>query len=32
MPAGTTFIPNSVTINGIPQPGIVPSSEFLSVH
>ncbi len=29
IPAGTTFIPNSVTINGIPQPGIVPSSGIL---
>ncbi|EEM46784.1 hypothetical protein bthur0005_33210 [Bacillus thuringiensis serovar pakistani str. T13001] len=29
IPAGTTFIPNSVTINDVPQPGIVPSSGIL---
>ncbi len=29
IPAGTTFIPNSVTINGVTQPGIVPSSGIL---
>lgn len=29
IPAGTTFIPNSVTINGVTQPGIIPSSGIL---
>uniref|UniRef100_UPI00301C150F DUF7927 domain-containing protein n=2 Tax=Bacillus TaxID=1386 RepID=UPI00301C150F len=29
IPAGTTFIPNSVTINDVTQPGIVPSSGIL---
>ncbi|MCC2454580.1 DUF11 domain-containing protein [Bacillus cereus] len=26
LPSGTTFIPNSVTINGIPQPGLNPET------
>ena len=28
IPAGTTFVPDSVTINGVLQPGVNPETEY----